>query len=83
MYMQEVLACDSKNGPDPLFGIKDVSRLQQLKSFSMARGFTFDYMHTLLLGVVKSVTIMLFDSTNHTSAFYVTPQGNSTKFLHH
>lgn len=37
----------------PIQCIKDVSWLIRLHKIDMARGFVFDYMHTVLLGVVK------------------------------
>jgi len=77
-FLEEVLACPHDMAPQPNYGIKDVSRLQQLSKFNMARGFAFDYMHTLLLGVVKSITLALFESCNHKSEFHVTPQGRPT-----
>jgi hypothetical protein len=34
-------------------------------------GFVVDYMHTALLGVLKTYTLMLIDSKNHKEPYYL------------
>lgn len=52
-------------------GVKEISPLFLLPSFDMAKAWSPDYMHSVLLGVVRQVTNLLFDSGNHLKAFYL------------
>lgn len=58
-------------GDDSCNGVIKASQFLLLTEFDMVDGFVFDYMHTALLGVLKTYTNMLFDSTNHTFDFYL------------
>jgi len=40
-----------------------ISELLFLERFDIIDGFTFDYMHATLLGIVKLVTTLIFEST--------------------
>jgi len=53
------------------FGIKTASYLILLKNFDMVNGFILDYMHTVLLGVLKALTLQMFNSKNHLEDFYI------------
>lgn len=53
------------------FGIKTASCLLKLPSFNIIDGFVFDYMHTVLLGVVRMLTFAWTDSKNHNKPFYI------------
>ncbi len=53
------------------FGIKALSILLLLLCFDIIGGFTLEYMHVVLLGVVRQVTNALFDTAYHTKVFYL------------
>lgn len=53
------------------FGIKSASQFLLLNQFNIVDGFVFDYMHTCLLGVVKTFTLNWLDSKNHERDFYI------------
>ena len=59
---------------DAVFGVKGVSELHNLPFFDLSQSFSPDYMHSCLLGVVRQILNLLFDSTNHAAAFYLGPQ---------
>src|SRR5271154_2566610 len=50
--------------------IKEASKLLMLK-FDVVVGFTFDYKHTVLLGVTRKFTSHWMDSKNHSKPFYI------------
>lgn len=60
---------DGLRGGGELFGIKGPSLLQTIYFFDLANGFVSDYMHCLLLGVVKLFLIMR--KCNVTSKYYI------------
>ncbi|OXA47897.1 hypothetical protein Fcan01_17480 [Folsomia candida] len=53
------------------FGIKLASPLINLKNFDIVGGFVFDYMHTVLLGVVRTFAFAWTESKNHSEPFYI------------
>ncbi|OXA49484.1 hypothetical protein Fcan01_16016 [Folsomia candida] len=53
------------------YGIKTASKLLMVPKFDIVWGFVFDYMHTVLLGVVRSFTYAWMDSKNHQEPFYI------------
>ncbi|OXA39279.1 hypothetical protein Fcan01_25885 [Folsomia candida] len=59
------------NNVTNVFGIKAPSKLILLPKFNIVDGFVFDYMHTCLLGVVRTLTCAWLDSKNHNFPFYV------------
>ena len=61
----------SVRGDGSYNGVINASKFMLLQDFDMVDGFVFDYMHTTLLGVLKTYTNMLFDSSNHTRDFYL------------
>lgn len=46
-------------------GIKSASRLLTLPKFDVVHGFVFDYMHTALLGIARSMFFAWTESKNH------------------
>lgn len=46
-----------------ILGLLVISELLFLYRFDIVDGFTFDYMHATLLGIVKLVTTLIFEST--------------------
>jgi hypothetical protein len=52
-------------------GVQSVSPLVGLNNFDMVSGFPVDYMHTAILGVLKTLTLMLFDSKNKDESYYL------------
>lgn len=52
-------------------GVKHASRLLALPVFNVAESFSPDYMHCVLLGVVRQLVNIVFDSSYHSSAFYL------------
>ena len=55
-------------------GVKGLSILQHLPCFDLALSFSPDYMHSVLLGVVRQILNLLFDSVNHKETFYLGPR---------
>ena len=54
-----------------VFGVKGPSMLYLLPSFDIITGCNPDYMHCILLGVVRQFCNLWFDSTSHNRKFYV------------
>ncbi|KAG8176071.1 hypothetical protein JTE90_025529 [Oedothorax gibbosus] len=52
-------------------GIKGISPLMNLSYVGLVSAFTIDYMHCVLLGVVKKVTHLWLDSTSHDKPYYI------------
>jgi hypothetical protein len=59
----------SKN--EPVFGVKGPTMLSLIPSFDLVKGFFPDYMHSVLLGVVRQMISLWFDSSNHSKPFYL------------
>jgi hypothetical protein len=59
----------SKN--EPVFGVKGLTILSLIPSFDLVKGFFPDYMHSVLLGVVRQMISLWFDSSNHSKPFYL------------
>lgn len=59
-------------------GVKSATKLLLLPKFDVVKGFAFDYMHTILLGVTRTLTNKWLDSRNHKEPFYL---GNKLKEL--
>ena len=55
----------------PEFGIKGPSIMSLVPNFDVARGFVPDYMHSVLLGVVRQFVFLWCDSTNSDKPFYL------------
>lgn len=56
---------------EPIQGIHHISCLIAAKEFDLVNGFTIDYMHCVLLGVMKKLLDLWFDSTNHKYPYYI------------
>lgn len=54
-----------------VFGVKSASLLILLPKFDIIDGFVFDYMHTCLLGIVRTFTCAWLDSKYHDKPFYI------------
>ena len=73
-FLEDVRMLDhqlSVRGDGSCNGVINASRFLLLHEFDIVDGFVFDYMHTTLLGVLKTYTNMLFDSSNHMFDFYL------------
>lgn len=57
----------------PVLGVKGPSILQLLPEFDIIQGLVPDYMHSVLLGVVRQMSKLWFDSSNHSEAYYISP----------
>lgn len=55
----------------PEFGVKGPSMFMLLPHFDIIHGFPPDYMHSVLLGVVRQMAELFFDSSHHQEAFYL------------
>lgn len=53
-------------------GVKDLSPMIGFQQFDLIKSFTVDYMHAVLLGVVKSLLELWMDSRFHEKPFYIT-----------
>lgn len=58
-------------GDGDINGVKGKSVLMSLSSFDLVFGFTVDYMHAVLLGTTRQLTMLWFDSTSHSRLYYV------------
>lgn len=58
-------------GEGDIQGVKGKSVLISLSSFDLVFGFTVEYMHAVLLGTTRQVTMLWFDSSSHTQLYYV------------
>ena len=54
-----------------IFGVKGYSPLHLLPSFDVIKGVPVDYMHCVLIGVVKNMAKLWFNSTNHRKEWYM------------
>lgn len=54
-----------------VFGVKGISPLCELQHFDIIQGNPIDYMHCVLLGVVRKIFTLWFDSSNHSKEWYV------------
>ena len=52
-------------------GVLGPSAFFTMRHFDIVNGCVVDYMHTALLGVLKTYTTMLIDSKNHTEDYYL------------
>lgn len=52
-------------------GVLCCSPFVNLHDYDMVAGFVIDYMHTGLLGTLKTYTMMLIDSKNHNEPYYL------------
>ncbi|XP_043270733.1 uncharacterized protein [Venturia canescens] len=55
----------------PVNGVKGLSILMFIPLFNIISSFIPDYMHCILLGVVKTLVNALFDSSNNKKKFYI------------
>lgn len=58
----------------PINGVKSVSCLVAAKNFNLVFGFCIDYMHCVLLGLVKKHCSLFMDSSNHKQPYYIKPK---------
>lgn len=54
-----------------IHGVKGVSPIAVLPDFNLVYGFALDYIHCVLLGVIKFVTCLWLDSTSHNERYYI------------
>jgi Transposase family tnp2 len=69
--------------PDPSYikGVKGFSCLAFIPNFDIGSSFSPEYMHSCMLGVVKSHLLDILDSKNKKEPFYVGFEKNASKFL--
>jgi len=78
MELKDLLEKSKTNQVLHVNGLLSASPFLALMKFNIVDGFVVDYMHTALLGVLKAVTCMFFDSKHHKEAFYL---GKPTKVI--
>ena len=61
----------SLSGCDHIMGSTGVSVLCELKHFNVVHGFVIDYMHAILIGTVKRLVNLWFDSSSHKEPYYI------------
>jgi hypothetical protein len=54
-----------------VFGVKGASILSLMPNFDLAKGFFPDYMHAVLLGVVRQFVYLWFDTASHSKPYYL------------
>lgn len=52
------------------YGIKNISCMIAAKHFDLINSFSIDYLHAVLLGVVKKIILLWLDPMNHLEIFY-------------
>jgi len=62
---------------NPVNGVKGVSPLLSVPLFNIVTGFVPDYLHCVLLGIVRMFSALWFDSANHDKPWYVKQSGVS------
>jgi len=67
-------ALTSNPNTKSVYGVKKASKLLLVPKFNIVNGFVFDYMHTCLLGITRTITNAWLDSTNHDKPFYIRPK---------
>lgn len=55
----------------PINGLKTVSCMVGASDFDLINGFSIDYMHCALLGVMKKLMDLWLDTKNHAEPFYI------------
>lgn len=63
-----------KNPNSTFNGIKGVSPMVPFENFDLATSFCIDYMHAILLGVMKNLMLFWTDTKNKTAPFYMVKQ---------
>ena len=53
------------------FGVKGPSMVMLLPKFDIIRGFVPEYMHSVLLGVVRMFIDLWLDSSHHNEPYYI------------
>ena len=66
-------ATEAAENNDIIFGVKGASQLLLLPRYDMVRGNSPEYMHAGMLGVVRQIVNLTFDSAYHDSPFYMGP----------
>lgn len=66
----------SKQKPpfNPVNGIKSISCMVRADGFDLVHGFGIDYMHCILLGVMRKLLNLWLNSSNHNKPYYITPK---------
>lgn len=57
----------------PINGVKGISCMIAAPHFNLIDGYGIDYMHCILLGVVKKLLNLWLNSINHSKPFYIKP----------
>jgi hypothetical protein len=70
-----VAAMLKANEKHPINGVKKLSCLTRLNNFDIIFSFSIDYMHQILLGVVRLLMTCWFSTNNSKERFYVNGQG--------
>lgn len=60
--LESSLVINGYKGPSPAVSLPD---------FDLVWGFTVEYMHAVLLGVIRQITEMLLSSVNSNERFYI------------
>lgn len=68
---QLMLDIYKKLNSQPIQGVIHLSCMIGAEEFDLINGFTIDYMHCVLLGVMKKLLNLWFDSTNHKYPYYI------------
>ncbi|XP_021708622.1 uncharacterized protein LOC110679023 isoform X2 [Aedes aegypti] len=68
------LMIEAHNTGTSIKGIKGLSVFLSIPHFDIVRGFPPDYMHSVLLGVVKQLWELFTASSNHTKPYYIGTQ---------
>lgn len=62
------------------YGVKGMSPLIALPNFDVVNQLPIDYMHNCLLGVVKMLNSLWFDSKNHSKIYYLGQRSKKIEF---
>lgn len=73
---ESIIDIYSKQKPpfNSINGVKSISCMVGSEDFDLVQGFAIDYMHCILLGVMKKLLDLWLNSTNHKNAYYISPK---------
>lgn len=63
-----------KSSSRPINGVKRISCLVGATDFDLIHGFSIDYMHCILLGIMDKLLDLWLNSTNHKQPYYISPK---------
>lgn len=60
-----------KNKSEAIAGVQSMSCLIAAPDFDLIEGFSIDYMHCVLIGIMKKLLDLWYETKNHTQPYYI------------